>query len=49
MTKRDVLKRLPLHVEEDTRQIKALRNEGRVLGVITEGERGMNLYPGPRR
>lgn len=44
-----LLQRLPMHVTEGSDQIDRLIGRRRVLGVITEGEQGMNLYPGPRR
>jgi uncharacterized protein (DUF2252 family) len=46
---KDILERLPVHVEDESTHVRRLRMRRQVLGVITEGERGMNLYPGPAR
>lgn len=48
MNQRKILSRLPLHVEAPGAPVERLVARGRVFAVITEGERGANLYPGPR-
>ena len=40
-----LLKRLPLHAPTVTPQVQRLINERSILGVITKGEEGINLYP----
>jgi hypothetical protein len=48
MQDRKLLKRLPYHAETPqipAFQVQRLLNKGLVLGVITKGERGMNLWP----
>jgi hypothetical protein len=44
-----IMQRLPYHTEQPPRAVYGLVREGKVLAVITEGEAGANLYPGPRR
>jgi hypothetical protein len=42
-----LLKRLPYHAPTVTPQVNRLIGERAMLGVITKGEEGINLYPGP--
>lgn len=49
MKEQEILERLPLHVDSDKGgSIADLLKKRRILAVITEGENGANLYPGPK-
>lgn len=43
-----LLNRLPYHANGMTPQVKRLLEGKQALGVITEGEEGVNLYPHAR-
>jgi hypothetical protein len=45
MKDHDLLQRLPYHAPARTPQISRLLKNRQVLGVITRGEEGINLYP----
>jgi hypothetical protein len=50
MKDKDLLARLPYHAEYiPDFQLKRLRKQRRILAVFTNGENGVNLYPGPVR
>lgn len=45
VTDAQLAKRLPYHAPTKTAQVDRLLGSRAALGVITEGEEGINLYP----